>query len=419
MDMRWLSIAILLMVVFAFSPAKSAQADDFSFSIGFHDELSPYGTWISYSNYGNVWRPYNYSNFHPYSDGYWGYTNYGPTWYGNEPYAPYVYHYGYWIYTARYGWVWIPGNDWHAGRVSWSYGGGYIGWRPTFPSWYNSYGYGNDYNLWVVIDADRFGYRSYRPYRLDGYRVRDLFQRRVFRQRYDTIRRADLERVVRRPVRVLNVRERTARIGDRRTRLVVTDDQEVRIRKNVEQIRGRRDNRRTVERETVMKRKFDDIRSRSSKENVRRSDDIRRSEVRKSEVRRPDVRQKTVERKTVERGKPSSKKVTTSRREVEKSKATVRPSSRKPDRDNDRLRRTSSTSRKVEVERAVRSNHKPATIERSSRTTGKPAKVETSKRTVRKSEVRSSGPSRSKAQVTKKTTKKESSRKEKPPKRKN
>jgi hypothetical protein len=413
--MRWLSIAILLMAVLAFSPAKSAEADDFSFSLGFHDELSPYGTWMNYSSYGNVWRPYNYSSFHPYSDGYWGYTNYGPTWYGNEPYASYVYHYGNWIYTPQYGWVWIPGNDWHAGRVSWSYGGGYIGWRPQFPSGYN-YGYGNDYNFWVVIDSNRFGYNSYRPYRLSRDRVRDLFARRVFRERRTTFRRADLERIVRRPIRVLNVRERTARIGNRRTRLVVTPDQEVRIRKNVTQVRGRGDNRRTIERETVMKRKFDDIRTRSSKD-VRRSDNDRRTTVRKSEVRRPDVR----ERQRIESSRPSSnKKVITNRKEVEKkSKTVVKPSSRKPDRDNDRLRRTSSTSRKTEVERAVRSNRGPATVERSSRTVRKPAKVERSTRTVRKSEVRSTRPSTSKAQVTKRTTKKESTRRQKPPKRKN
>jgi hypothetical protein len=416
MDMRWLtSIAILLMVVFAFSPVKSAEADDFSFSIGFHDELSPYGTWMNYSSYGNVWRPYNYSSFHPYSDGYWGYTNYGPTWYGNEPYASYVYHYGNWIYTPNYGWVWIPGTSWHAGRVNWSYGGGYIGWRPQFPSGYN-YGYGNDYNFWVVIDSDRFGYNSYRPYRLDRNRVRDLFQRRVFRERYDTFRRADLERIVRRPVRVLNVRERTARIGDRRARMLVTSDDEVRIRRNVSQVRGRGNDRRTVERETVMKRKFDDIRTKSSNQ-VRRSDNDRRTEVRRSEVRRPDVREK----QRIEKSKPSNKKVITSKqREVQKkSKTVVKPSSRKPDRDNDRLRRTSSSSRKTEVERAVRSSRKPSTVERSSRTVRKPAKVESSTRTVRKSEVKSTrGPSKSKAQVsTKRTTKKESSRK--PPKRKN
>jgi len=414
--MRWLSIAILLMAVLAFSPTKSAEADDFSFSIGFHDELSPYGTWINYSSYGNVWRPYNYSSFHPYSDGYWGYTNYGPTWYGNEPYASYVYHYGNWIYTPQYGWVWIPGNDWHAGRVNWSYGGGYIGWRPQFPSGYN-YGYGNDYNFWVVIDSDRFGYRSYRPYRLHRDRVRDLFARRVFRERYNTFRRADLERIVRRPVRVLNVRERTARIGNRRTRLVVTPDEEVRIRRNVTQVRGRGDNRRTVERETVMKRKFDDIRTRSSNQ-VRRSDNDRKTTIRKSDVRRPDVR----ETRRVEKDRPSSnKKVITNRKEVQKkSKTVVKPSSRKPDRDNGRLSRTSSSSRKSQVERAVRSTRKPVTMERSSRTVRKPAKVEHSTRTVRKSEVRSSAPSRSKAQVTKRTTtKKESSRKQKPPKRKN
>lgn len=260
--MKWLSIAILVMVVFAFSPAKSAEAADFSFSVGFHDELSPYGTWVSFSNYGNCWRPYGYSGWRPYMDGYWGYTSYGPTWYGNEPYAPYVYHYGYWIYTARYGWIWVPGYDWHAGRVSWSYGGGYIGWRPQFPSGY--YYPGSDFNFWVVIDADRFGYRSYRPYALRSTAVRDLFDRRVFRTRHNTFRRADLERVVRRPLRRLDVREREIRVGNRRARLIATADDEVKIRKHVSKVRGNRDDRRAVERNTIMKRKFEDIRTKSN-----------------------------------------------------------------------------------------------------------------------------------------------------------
>jgi hypothetical protein len=395
--MRYLSIAILVMVVFAFGPAKFAQADDFSFSVGFRDELSPYGSWMNYSNYGNVWRPYGHSNFRPYSDGYWGYTNSGPTWYGNEPYASYVYHYGNWVYSPQYGWVWIPGNEWHPGRVQWSHGGGYIGWRPSFPSGSSyggygdgyGYGYGNDYNLWVVIDSNRFGYQNYRPYAYRSSFVRDLFRRQVFRQRYNTFRRAELERIVRRPVRVVNVRERAVRIGDRRGRILVTPDEEVRIRKHVTQIRGRGDNRRaverddnrrSVERDTVMRKKFDDIRTKSTKKEVRRDDsrrddDSRRTiETRKSDSRRPVVTNRNVERV---RG---SKKVITTKKKVENSRPNMSRASISRGRDND-------------------------------------TKVERVSRTVQKSEVRPN--SRGKAQVSRanKTVKKESVRKQKPRKR--
>jgi|GEM_PF-3075405 len=289
--MKWLSIGILVLVVITFSPVKSADASAFSFSIGFHNELSPYGTWVSYSNYGNCWRPNSYSGYQPYVDGYWSYSNYGPTWYGNEAWAPYTYNYGNWIYTAQFGWIWVPGNDWHANEVDWSYGGGYIGWRPRSPSGYYYPG-GNDFNLWVVIDSNRFGYHSYRPYAYRTGFARDLFERRVFQNRYNRLDRVQLERVVRRPVRYVSLRERDVEIGNRRTRMYVTPDQEVRIQKHVQQIRrsepvynnDRRftgndrsynsnndrsytsNDRRFDQRDNVMKQKYEDVRSRSSYE---------------------------------------------------------------------------------------------------------------------------------------------------------
>ena len=382
--MKWLSIAILVMVVFAFSPAKSAEAADFSFSVGFHDELSPYGTWVNFSNYGNVWRPYGYSGWRPYMDGYWGQTSYGPTWYGNEPYAPYVYHYGNWIYTARYGWVWIPGYDYHPGRVSWSYGGGYIGWRPQFPSGY--YYPGSDYNFWVVIDSDRFGYNSYRPYALRSTSVRDLFARRVFRQRYDRFGGDDLERVVRRPLRRLNVREREIQIGDRRARILATANDEVRIRKHVSKVRGSKEDRRVVERRavekrgferrdverrapernTVMKRKFEDIRSKSSSKSIRKSDDSRKP------VHSNKKFESNSSRKFESKGskKSYSKPAKVEKRAPEKvHKSNL--SSRKSDRDFGSTKKASFSSRshgkKAEVSK-VRTSSKKAEVSKAKKT---------------------------------------------------
>lgn len=406
--MKWLSIAILVMVVFAFSPAKSAEAADFSFSVGFHDELSPYGSWVNYSSYGNVWRPHAYSGWRPYMDGYWGQTSYGPTWYGNEAYAPYVYHYGNWIYTARYGWVWIPGNDWHAGRVSWSYGGGYIGWRPQFPSGYNYPG--SDYNFWVVIDSDRFGYNSYRPYALRSTAVRDLFARRVFRTRYDRFQGDDLERIVRRPLRRLNVREREIRIGDRRARILATANDEVRIRKHVSKVRGSRDDRRTVEkrgferrdverrapeRNTVMKRKFEDIRTKSSSKSIRKSDNSRK----------PVHSNKKFESK-------SSRKF-----ESKGSRKSYSKPAKVEKRSNEKVHKSNLSSRK--------SDRDFGSSKKASFSSRKPAKVEKTKFSARKSEVRSHGKkaevskvrsSSKKAEVSKakRTTKREPARKQKP-----
>ncbi|MCD8029370.1 MAG: hypothetical protein LUF85_00610 [Bacteroides sp.] len=43
----------------------------------FYNTLSPYGTWIEYPQYGNVWHP-NVSDFRPYAtNGHWEYTTEG------------------------------------------------------------------------------------------------------------------------------------------------------------------------------------------------------------------------------------------------------------------------------------------------------------------------------------------------------
>jgi Family of unknown function (DUF6600) len=317
--MKWLSIALLVMAVFVFSPMKSAEAAAFSFSVGFHDELSPYGTWVNFSNYGNVWRPYAYAGWRPYMDGYWGYTNYGPSWYGNEPYAPYVYNYGQWIFTPAYGWVWIPGNAYHAAAVDWTYGGGYIGWRPMFPSGY--YYNGPDYNFWTVIPNNAFGYQSYRSYALPVTRVRDLFGERVFRTRLNRIDRVQLERIVRRPIRVQKVVERDVLIGGRKARLITTPDQEVRIRKHVTEVRG---GDREIERNTPMNRKFEDIRSKSSKskdfrnENSVKSKDFNEKEIKSSRSNKVETKNK------FETKQHGSKKVNSSRK-PEKQKVEKKP----------------------------------------------------------------------------------------------
>src|SRR5690242_11279247 len=78
----------------------------------FYDDLSPYGSWMDYQNYGYVWRP-NISGFRPYySNGYWIYTNYGWTWVSNYSWGWAPFHYGRWVNDGIYGWMWIPGYEW-------------------------------------------------------------------------------------------------------------------------------------------------------------------------------------------------------------------------------------------------------------------------------------------------------------------
>ena len=105
--------------------------------VSFYEMMSDYGTWVSVPQFGRAWRPYVYYDWQPYTYGRWIYTRYGPTWQGYEPWAWAAYHYGNWIWSQNNGWVWLPGYDWHPGRVVWSYSYNTIGWMPAPPQGYN------------------------------------------------------------------------------------------------------------------------------------------------------------------------------------------------------------------------------------------------------------------------------------------
>jgi hypothetical protein len=152
---------LLMLSIFVFSVAAANAATtitigrgDFYISVGdydylpygyrdrlprvsFYDMMSDYGTWVSVAPFGRAWRPYVYYDWQPYAYGHWIYTSYGPTWQGYEPWAWVGYHYGNWIWSRQYGWVWLPGYDWHPGRVIWSHSYNTIGWMPAPPQGYD------------------------------------------------------------------------------------------------------------------------------------------------------------------------------------------------------------------------------------------------------------------------------------------
>lgn len=118
----------------------------------FYDELSPYGDWMDYPSYGQVWRPRVDTDFQPYAtDGHWEMTEYGNTWVSDYPWGWAPFHYGRWLFDDYYGWIWIPDNEWGPAWVSWRSGGGYYGWAPLGP------GMGIDINInipnnyWVFV----------------------------------------------------------------------------------------------------------------------------------------------------------------------------------------------------------------------------------------------------------------------------
>ena len=100
----------------------------------FYDELSPYGTWINYPVYGEVWNPNMGVSFRPYaSNGRWLYTNEGWAWnsYYSWGWAPF--HYGRWLYDDLYGWLWVPGYEWSPAWVTWGTYNNFYCWAPLMP----------------------------------------------------------------------------------------------------------------------------------------------------------------------------------------------------------------------------------------------------------------------------------------------
>ena len=68
------------MVIFIsviFTKPTSAQQNNVSFQV-FYDQLSPYGEWVNYPNWGYVWIPDAGADFVPYStQGHWILTDDG------------------------------------------------------------------------------------------------------------------------------------------------------------------------------------------------------------------------------------------------------------------------------------------------------------------------------------------------------
>ena len=133
-------IYIVLLIAFftgmgpaPFSPKAEAQVS-VSFQV-FYDELSPYGSWVSYPEYGYVWVPRAVRHgFRPYgSGGYWVYTEDGWAWVSNYNWGWAPFHYGNWFYDDSYGWMWAPGYEWAPAWVTWGeYEHNYC-WAPIGP----------------------------------------------------------------------------------------------------------------------------------------------------------------------------------------------------------------------------------------------------------------------------------------------
>jgi hypothetical protein len=133
------------------------------------EDLDDYGTWITVSSYGYVWRPRVAVGWSPYYYGRWVWVDYyGWTWLSYDPWGWAPYHYGRWFWDTGYGWCWWPGgygirHRWSPalvaffgyghGGVGIGFGFGRVGWVPLGPH--------EPYHRW-------YGRGFYRGYR-DGF----------------------------------------------------------------------------------------------------------------------------------------------------------------------------------------------------------------------------------------------------------
>jgi hypothetical protein len=100
----------------------------------FYDDLSPYGTWIDYPQYGNVWSPGMEGDFRPYdTDGHWVSSAEGWAWLSDYSWGWAPFHYGRWFYDDMYGWLWVPGYYWAPAWVTWGMVDDYYCWAPLTP----------------------------------------------------------------------------------------------------------------------------------------------------------------------------------------------------------------------------------------------------------------------------------------------
>jgi hypothetical protein len=136
-------------------PQEASAQASVSFQL-FYDDLSPYGSWVNYPNYGYVWIPDVDREFSPYgTDGHWVFTVDGWMWVSDYPWGWAPFHYGRWAYDDYYGWLWVPNNEWGPAWVTWRRSEGYYGWAPMGPGISVEMSFGSGYRVpnerWIFV----------------------------------------------------------------------------------------------------------------------------------------------------------------------------------------------------------------------------------------------------------------------------
>ena len=135
---RILKVLAIIFVLLSGTSLENVSSAQVSASISFqafYDDLSPYGRWVDYPEYGYVWCPDVGSGFRPYSTmGHWEWSDdYDWIWVSDYDWGWAPFHYGRWFYDPFYGWMWMPGYEWAPAWVVWRSGGDFYGWAPLRP----------------------------------------------------------------------------------------------------------------------------------------------------------------------------------------------------------------------------------------------------------------------------------------------
>lgn len=146
----------------------SDQQTNVSFQV-FYDQLSPYGQWVDYANYGYIWIPTMIGDFAPYStNGYWVSTQYGWAWASDYAWGWAPFHYGRWGFSDSFGWFWLPGYEWGPAWVNWLQADGYYGWSPMGPGMSINFTFDRRYDRlhdhWCFVRDRDFGRRNIHRY---------------------------------------------------------------------------------------------------------------------------------------------------------------------------------------------------------------------------------------------------------------
>lgn len=148
----------------------------------FYDQLSPYGDWVTYKDYGYVWVPTTAGpDFFPYgTQGYWDYADCGWTWVSMYPWGWAPFHYGSWVFDPYYGWIWVPDVVWGPAWVCWGGAPGYYGWFPMEPGfdiyYYHRHWRHYNHERWTFVHSEHMGrhdiYDHYGPRNENNHLIR-------------------------------------------------------------------------------------------------------------------------------------------------------------------------------------------------------------------------------------------------------